>query len=134
MNEKNRFTFRKNEHLCSRKSIEAIINYGKAINEPPFRLSWIEDTDIKSEPLKIAISVPKRFFKRAVDRNSIKRIIREAYRLQKAPFLCMLKDSDKCYHALLIYTGKEIPAYRQVEDKIILTLQRFVKEECGKYQ
>lgn len=126
------FTFSKKERLCSRKAIEKIFVSGKAINENPFRLLWIESPNEENVYLKIAISVPKKNFKKAVDRNKIKRQIREIYRLNKNRFLSPLQNSEKKYAAIIIYTGREFPDRKEMEAKIFVTLQRFAKEICKK--
>src|SRR6187399_304311 len=104
---KSRFSFSKKEHLCSRKVIEKIFAVGKAINENDLRLLWIEDFLEKEIPLKVAISVPKKNFKKAVDRNKIKRQIREAYRLTKHLIAADLLKEEKKYACIIICTGKK---------------------------
>lgn len=127
-----RFTFSKQERLCSRKTIEKIFDSGKAINENPFRLLWVEAPNEENVYLKIAISVPKKNFKKAVDRNKIKRQIREVYRLNKNKFFSKLENPEKRYAAIIIYTGRVLPDRKEMEAKIFVTLQRFAKETCKK--
>jgi ribonuclease P protein component len=126
------FTFSKQERLCSRKTIEKIFESGKAINENPFRLLWVEAPSEENVYLKIAISVPKKNFKKAVDRNKIKRQIREIYRLNKNKFFSKLENPEKRYAAIIIYTGRALPDRKEMEAKIFVTLQRFAKEICKK--
>ncbi|HKR05371.1 MAG TPA: ribonuclease P protein component [Bacteroidia bacterium] len=128
---KQQFTFSK-ERLCSRKTIEKIFDSGKAINENPFRLLWVEAPNEENVYLKIAISVPKKNFKKAVDRNKIKRQIREVYRLNKNKFFSTLENPEKRYAAIIIYTGRVLPDRKEMEAKIFVTLQRFAKETCKK--
>ena len=128
--EKQRFLFPKQERLCSRKTIETIFESGKAINESPLRFLWVEASAEEKILLKIAISVPKRIFKRAVDRNKIKRQIREAYRLNKYKVLTMIENSGRKFSGIIIYTGREHLTRQEMEAKIIVTLQRFAKETC----
>ncbi len=129
---KQRFTFSKKERLASRKTIEKIFQSGKAINESPFRLLWIESDGEEKIFLKLAISVPRKNFKKAVDRNKIKRLIRERYRLNKHSFFPPIGSSEKNYAAIIIYTGREIPDGKEMEAKFFVTLQRFAKEICKK--
>jgi ribonuclease P protein component len=130
--DKQRFLFPKKERLCSRKAIETIFESGKAINESPLRFLWTESSAEDKIPLKIAISVPKRNFKRAVDRNKIKRQIREAYRLNKHKVLTRIENTGRKFSGIIIYTGKEHHTGQEMEAKIIVTLQRFAKEACKK--
>ena len=74
------------------------------------------------------ITVSGRTFKNAVDRNRIKRITREAYRKNKSVLYEKLEQSTKKIAFILIYTGKIIISFKDVEDKIILILQRLAKE------
>ncbi|MEP7169663.1 MAG: ribonuclease P protein component [Bacteroidota bacterium] len=126
------FTFSKQERLCSRKTIEKIFESGKAINENPLRLLWIENPNAEKVFLQITISVPKKKIKKAVNRNKIKRHIREAYRLNKHKFFSAFENSEKQYAAIIIYTGREPLAWKELEAKIFVTLQRFAKEACKK--
>ncbi|MEO5570583.1 MAG: ribonuclease P protein component [Bacteroidia bacterium] len=127
-----RFTFSKHERLCSRKAIESLFQSGKAINEPPLRFLWKETAHLENVSLKIIISVPKKNFKKAVDRNKIKRHIREAYRLNRHKFLEEIVKSGRKFSAIIIYTGKKPLTWREMEAKISVTLQRFVSEICKK--
>ena len=88
-----------------------------------------------SEPLKqpaqIAISVKKRVFRKAVHRNLLKRRIREAYRKNKSELYFQLDEYDLKIVFILIYTATKILSYREVEEKIIVILNR-LKEELAK--
>ena len=79
--------------------------------------------------LQFGTGVSKRHFKRAVDRNRIKRLVREAYRTQKLPLQGLLKESEKGYLKLFIlYTGKELPDYQLIREKVGGVLERLEKE------
>ena len=79
--------------------------------------------------LQFGTGVSKRHFKRAVDRNRIKRLIREAYRTQKLPLQAALTEGGKGYLKLFIlYTGKELPDYQLVREKVAGVLGRIEKE------
>jgi ribonuclease P protein component len=79
--------------------------------------------------LQFGAGVSKRHFKRAVDRNRIKRLIREAYRTQKLPLQALLTGGGKGYLKLFIlYTGKELPEYQVVREKVGKVLERLEKE------
>ena len=114
-------TFSKNERLCSKVLIERLIKNGRSINHSPFRISWLPITESTS-PVKIVISVPKRSFKKAVDRNRIKRQIRDVYRKEKQKVYDVL--GEKNILVMLIYTAKIKPEYSELQQKISELLLR----------
>jgi ribonuclease P protein component len=143
----------KDERLKSRKLIERIFREGKSFALYPFRVYYAPLSALSLPPspaplwtpfpLTVQVVVPpdpvttrlqagfgasSRNFKKAVDRNRIKRLIREAYRLQKHPLGEWLKEKDRTLAVFFIYTGKELPDYGVVKDKIGLALQKLMKE------
>jgi ribonuclease P protein component len=78
--------------------------------------------------IQFSVGVSARNFKKAVDRNRIKRLTREAYRLQKGFLYTKMKERNQQLAVFFIYTGKELPDYKTVHEKIGLTLQRLIKE------
>ena len=121
-------TFCKKERLTNKKIINSIFTKGNSNFIYPFIVKW-SITELKSEyPLQILISVPKRNFKKAVDRNKIKRFIREAFRINKNIFSDKIINSDKKIVFTLIYTEKEILNFKMIQEKIILVLHRLLME------
>lgn len=117
-------TFTKAERLSSKVAIETLFETGRSFHSTPFKICWLETTE-GSFPAQIVISVPKRSFKRAVDRNKIKRRIREGYRKNKNVLYENLKD--KKVLLMLIFTSKTILEYKEIEEKIIIALKRLSK-------
>ncbi|MEI6696034.1 MAG: ribonuclease P protein component [Bacteroidota bacterium] len=120
-------TFKKEERLCSKKSIDFLFAKGKSFYLHPFKIKWTFE-DIKMiSPVQILIVVPKRYFKKAHDRNKIKRHIREAYRKNKSILYDSLEAKEKQIILGIIYNEKDIFSYNIIEEKIILTLQRLTQ-------
>jgi len=120
------FTLGKDERLKSRKSIEQLFNDGKRFVVSPFRIHYLPDKFSKT-PLQFGIGVSTKNFKKAVDRNRIKRLTKEAYRLQKISLQKKLKDRNTQLNVFFIYTGKELPTYKEVFSKVNLILNRLDK-------
>ncbi len=114
-------TFSKNERLCSRILIDRLIEKGKSFNHSPFRITWLPIAE-SSAPIKVVISVPKRSFKKAVDRNKLKRQIREVYRKQKQSVYDVL--AGKKIVVMIIYTAKTKLEFSEIEQKLIEALER----------
>ena len=123
-----RQTFRKEERLCSEIIIKTLFEDGSSLAVHPIRLVWLK-TVLKTEyPVQITISVSKKNIAKAVNRNKIKRQMRESYRKNKNILYKYLYNKDKQYAMALIYTAKDEIDFNEIETKIILTLQRFIEE------
>lgn len=118
-------TFNKGERLSGIIEIENLFKKGKSFNSPPFKVIWME-TSRGSVPAKIVISVPKRSFKKAVDRNRIKRLTRETYRKNKQ--LLYENLENRKIHLMFIFTSKNLIEYKEMDEKIILALERLNKQ------
>jgi len=117
-------SFKKEERLSKIKVIDKLFSEGEKFTIAPFRVVWLDVELEINYPAQVLISVSKKYFKRAVDRNLIKRRIREVYRKNKADFYSVLnKSAKKCVFALL-YNSDEIASTKDIEEKIILILQR----------
>lgn len=117
------FTLQKNERLKSKKLIDELFVSGKSVFSHPIKLVYLEFSSLDT-PLKMCASVPKRHFKSAVDRNLIKRRIREAYRKNKISLENTLVKSNRQIVLMLIFVGKEQLEYSKIESAIRKLLVR----------
>jgi ribonuclease P protein component len=102
-------TFTKEERLCSRKSLDLLFKNGSSFLLYPFRISYLRIEAPHTFPVQVVINVSKKRYKRAVDRNLIKRRTREAYRLQKQNQLYnSIPESEKVLLLSLQFVGKQI--------------------------
>jgi ribonuclease P protein component len=121
-------TFKKHERLCSQKTIEKLFSEGKSIFVHPFKVLYIP---VQEQPfeLQVAIAVPKKKTKRAVKRNYVKRIFREAWRQEKHALIETLKKHNSKMAVFVVYTNTyEKANFNEFRDKIILILTRLQQE------
>jgi len=120
-----RFTLGSNEKLKSRKQITQLFEEGLSLKEYPIRIRFlkVDDADLQ---FKVAFSVPKRNVKLAVNRNRIKRMLREVYRLNKQ---IIFDGIDGNYILMFLYTDRTEWEYQDLEKKMIRLLQKFVENQ-----
>lgn len=121
------FTFNKLERLKSRKLIEHLFSKGKSLSVFPFKVLYNFLELSTGTNLQAGVTVSSRNFKKAVDRNRIKRIMREGYRLQKVPLLDALHERNLQLAVFFIYTGKEIPEFAEVNQKMETVVNKLVE-------
>jgi ribonuclease P protein component len=119
------YRFTKKEKLKSRKAITALFTSGKSFSNFPLRIVWSESLD--GEGLQVGVSAGTRYFKKAVDRNRVKRLMREAIRLQKNELQDVLIATNKSIQVFVIYQSNELPQYADIYPKIGKVLQRLAK-------
>jgi ribonuclease P protein component len=118
-------TFIKGEKLCGIKAISDLFSGGRPLILPPLKIIYrVSPEDPSLEPVRVLISVPKRYFRKAVDRNLIKRRIREAYRQNKLPLVDSLPGSGKRIDVAIIWNDTVIQPYALTE--------KCVKEMIGR--
>ena len=120
-------TFHKKEKLSHKETIDSIFNKkGESIFHPPILFVYLEKELKTPDPCQFFVSVGKRKFKKAVDRNRIKRQITNVLRLQKQRIYQSIKN-DVQYAIGVIYLGKEMPDYQILEKKLTLSIDEFIK-------
>lgn len=126
------FTLGKQERLKSKKLIEKLYADGIAVKSYPLRMVYIETAHTSDFPAQVGFSVPKRNFKSAVDRNRLKRLLRETYRKQKH---FVYENLNKQHVFMISYLAKEELSYADIEKKMLVLLEKFInkiKEENDK--
>jgi ribonuclease P protein component len=117
-------TFKKQEKLKKSKLIEQLFTQGKSVTVFPIKLIFLEIDHDSPYKIQAGVTVSKRNFKNAVDRNKIKRLLREVYRKNK--FMIYDSENTKKHIFMFIYLGKTEFEYHVLEDKMKSLLQKFI--------
>lgn len=112
------FKFSKTEKLKKKTVIEDIFLKGKAIHKSGFAFLYLEQANSIGVPVQAMFAVSKRNFKHAVDRNKVKRRMREAWRLQKNKFYKTALQHEKQFAVCLIFKGKRLPDFKEAQTAI----------------
>lgn len=118
-----RFGFPKAERLKSRKQIENLFAEGKSFSVFPIRVTYRFFSHEESG-LQVGVTASKKYFKKAVERNRIKRLLREAYRLQKEDIRTQLKYTGKRGVVFFVYTDKTIASFDVIQAAMAKCLKR----------
>lgn len=114
---------RKKDKLKSKKLIEQLFAEGKAITAYPLRLVYIKTEFDDNSTIKTGVSVSKRLHKTAVARNRIKRLLREAYRLNKPLYF---NNSSASYAFMILYLSKDGTTFDTVNSSTKKLFQKFI--------
>lgn len=117
------FSYPKNEKLKSKNTIDLLFSEGKSVSKFPLRLVFVPVELENGEKLKMGVSVSKKHFKNAVDRNYFKRILRETYRLNKH---LLIGGLDKTYAFMFFYQTKERLNYGEINQKTLQLFEKFI--------
>lgn len=108
-----RNTLGKTERLKSRKLIGQLFDGGKSVNATPLRALY-QIAEAEPGSVQAGFSVSSRHFRKATDRNRIKRLLRECYRTQKHPLIAVAADNKLQVSLFIIFTGRELPAFEPI--------------------
>lgn len=117
------FTYPKNERLKSKTTIDLLFSDGKSVSKYPLRLVYRQAEEDSNEKIKMGVSVSKKYFKKAVDRNYFKRVLRETYRLNKH---LLLDNIQAPYSIMFFYQTKDKLSYEEINTKTIQLFEKFL--------
>ena len=124
-----KFTYPKTEKLKSKITIDLLFSKGKSVSKYPLRLVFVESdygiADGSEQKIKMGVSVSKKYFKHAVDRNYFKRVLRETYRLNKH---LLVDNLEKPYAFMFFYQTKDRLTYEEINTKTIQLFEKFVQQ------
>ncbi|RAR72858.1 ribonuclease P protein component [Flavobacterium aciduliphilum] len=123
------FKYPKKEKLKSRKAIEVLFTEGKSVSKFPLRLVYTSHENFEEETLKFGVSVSKKYFKKAVDRNYYKRVLRECYRLNKK---ILYENLEQPYHMMFFYQTKERLDFQSINTKTKELFEKWVVQKNEK--
>ena len=123
-----RATFTKEERLCGQLRMKEVVTTGKAVHESPLKLVGKKMGLPTMEPAQVAFAVPRRYMKRAVHRNRMRRLMREAWRTGKHPYQERLRSKQVQCAWLFIYQGRTPITFSETRTKILRSLDRWMKE------
>ena len=118
------FTYPKAEKLKSKTTIDLLFSKGKSVAKYPLRLVYIAGDFGENTPIKMGVSVSKKHFKNAVDRNYFKRVLRETYRLNKH---LLLNNLDEPHAFMFLYQTKDRLSYEEINKKTIQLFEKFLE-------
>jgi ribonuclease P protein component len=121
-----RFGFGKKEKLKSRKKIDELFLNGKNFSVFPLRVTY-KFAPSEETVVQVGVTAGKKYFKRAVDRNRIKRLMRETYRLQKLPLIHTLKEKNLNGFIFFMYTDKTVSSFSLIKEAMAKSLNRLEK-------
>lgn len=122
-----RNTFRKHEHLCGKVRIRDVVTTGSSIHVPPFKLVGKRMVLPTTAPAQVGFAVPRRHMPSAVDRNRMKRLMREAYRLNKQKLYERLAVGGVQFAWMFVYQSRNKVDFAETELKITQALERWMK-------
>jgi ribonuclease P protein component len=127
-------TYSKQEKLKSRKALEQLFAKGKSFSVFPikvfFTVSDVSVSDVIDNPalVQAGVGVSSRIFKKAHDRNKVKRLLREVYRTQKQPLYTSVASNQQQLNVFFLYIGKELPVFADLQIAMEKTLEKLIRK------
>lgn len=122
------FSYNKQEKLKSRKQLNTLFKKGKSFTVFPLKVFFVFADNTQDNIIKTGVGVSSRHFKKAVQRNRVKRLLREVYRTEKHPLQEALNKSNKKLAIFLLFVDKTLPEYSLLKEKMPLCIQRLIHE------
>lgn len=120
-------TYPKIEKLKSKNTINLLFSKGKSVSKYPLRIVYVEE-NLDECQIKMGVSVSKKYFKKAVDRNYYKRVLRETYRLNKH---LIINNLEKKYAFMFFYQTKDRLCYNEIDTKTKQLFEKLIKQING---
>ncbi len=127
-----KFTYPKHEKLKSKKIIDTLFSEGQSVSKYPLRLvyvpiseenyTFLKNINSELDHIQMGVSVSKKYFKKAVDRNYFKRVLRECYRIHKS---ILIEKLDQPHAFMFFYQTKDRISYQEIEEKTIQLFEKF---------
>lgn len=119
-------TYSKQEKLKSRKALEQLFAKGKSFSVFPIKVFYTVTDD--SALVQAGVGVSSRIFKKAHDRNKVKRLLREVYRTQKQALYTRVTTDQKQLNVFFLYIGKELPVFADLQIAMEKTLEKLIRK------
>jgi len=116
----------KEQRLKNKILIGKLFSQGSSVSKYPLRLVYLKTEHVPNTAIKVAVSVSKKSFKKAVDRNRIKRLIREVYRQNKILF--SEEGTSDCYAFIFLYTGNKMPIFDELQNTLVKLSEKFKQQ------
>lgn len=121
------FSLNKNEKLKSRKQLDELFVKGKPFLVFPVKTVFLLTDAIEKPAVKMGVGVSKKNFKLAVNRNRIKRLLREVYRINKLPLIDFANEKKKNISVFFLYVNKELCEYSVLNEKMKKIIEKIIK-------
>jgi ribonuclease P protein component len=124
------FTYPKTDRLKSKTIIDSLFTKGTSVSIYPLRLVFVKTPHENAPSLLMGVSVSKKYFKRAVDRNYFKRLLRETYRLNQNILRETIENQEEKYSLMFFYQTKERLSFEEINQKTIVLFEKFKKSQA----